>query len=350
MTWLTWRQLRVQGAVVYAALLAFALAFIATRSGIVSMSHANLDDFLVNLEASRRDATLYKVGTLVVWAVPAVIGAFWGAPTVARELETGTHRLIWTQSITRGRWLATKVGIGAVATMAATALISLAFAWWCAPIDSAVNGGHSSDLFGIPRIAPEMFGARGVAPIGYAAFAFVLGVTAGALIRRTVPAMAVMLVAYIVVQIAMPMLVRPHLAPSSTQTAAITRDSLHGIMGNGPDQINQLDVDLDVPGAWVRSNQTIGADGDPLTVIPTWVIGCLSPPPAPGQERPAPGGPDDTATTACFDRLASEGIRQRVRYQPASHYWTLQWREAGLMLLAAGGLTGVCFWRVRRLS
>ena len=43
--------------------------------------------------------------------VPAVVGAFWGAPLVARELEAGTHRLAWTQSVTRGRWLATRLGL-----------------------------------------------------------------------------------------------------------------------------------------------------------------------------------------------------------------------------------------------
>ena len=225
MIWLTWRQLRVQGAAVYAAVLTLALIFLATRSGVLSLSHSNLDDFLASLESIRRDATLYKVGVLAIWAVPAVIGAFWGAPTVARELEAGTHRLIWSQSITRDRWLATRLGVGVGAAMAATALVSLAFSWWCSPIDKAVNGGQSSDLFGVPRIAPEIFGARGIAPIGYAAFAFMLGVAAGALIRRTVPAMAVMLVVYIVVQVAMPSLVRPHLAADAVKTVTITRDS-----------------------------------------------------------------------------------------------------------------------------
>jgi hypothetical protein len=350
MTWLTWRQLRVQGAVVYAAALALAVAFLATRHGVLSLSHANIDDFLANLEASRRDATVYKVGTLVVWAIPAVIGAFWGAPTVAREIEAGTYRLIWSQSITRSRWLAIKLGVGVLAAMGATALVSLTFAWWCSPIDKAVNGGQSSDMFGVPRIVPEIFGARGIVPIGYAAFAFVLGVAAGALIRRTVPAMAVMLVVYVVVQVTMPSLVRPHLAADAVKTITITRDNLHGLMGKGPDQINELDVGADLPGAWVRANQTIGSNGEPLTEIPSWVVGCLAPPPTPGQARPVPGGPDDAATRACFDRLASEGIRQQVRYQPASHYWTLQWRETGLMLAAAGALAGLCFWRVRRLS
>jgi len=48
---------------------------------------------------------------LVVLVVPALIGVFWGAPLIARELETGTFRLAWTQSVTRTRWLAVKLGV-----------------------------------------------------------------------------------------------------------------------------------------------------------------------------------------------------------------------------------------------
>ena len=46
--------------------------------------------------------------------VPAVVGAFWGAPLVARELEAGTHRLAWNQAVTRTRWLTTKLAVTAL--------------------------------------------------------------------------------------------------------------------------------------------------------------------------------------------------------------------------------------------
>ncbi len=39
-------------------------------------------------------------------AVPALLGLFWGAPMVAREIETGTSQFAWVQSVTRVRWLA----------------------------------------------------------------------------------------------------------------------------------------------------------------------------------------------------------------------------------------------------
>ena len=59
-----------------------------------------------------------------------------------------------------------------------------------------------------------MFDARGIVPIGYAAFAFALGVTVGMLVRRTVPAMAITLAVFVAVQVAMPLLVRAHLMPA----------------------------------------------------------------------------------------------------------------------------------------
>ena len=60
--------------------------------------------------------------TAVVLVLPALIGLFWGAPLIARELEAGTHRLVWNQSITRTRWLAVKLGLTGLAAMVAAGL------------------------------------------------------------------------------------------------------------------------------------------------------------------------------------------------------------------------------------
>src|ERR1017187_10339229 len=96
--------------------------------------------------------------------------------------------------------------------------------WWASPIDQA--GGFPISLGQLGRFSPQLFAARGITPIGYAAFAFALGVTAGVLIRRTVPAMAITLAVFAAVQIAMPIWIRPHLiapvhAPSALNPAAI---------------------------------------------------------------------------------------------------------------------------------
>ncbi len=106
MIWLTWRQFRVQALVVYAALAGLAVALALTGGHLADVYHDSAATFLDQIGSDRSDRTLYAVGVAVADVVPAVIGAFWGAPMVARELEAGTHTLVWSQSITRNRWLA----------------------------------------------------------------------------------------------------------------------------------------------------------------------------------------------------------------------------------------------------
>ncbi len=340
MTWLTVRQLRVQAAVVLTALLAAAVILVLTRGAVASAYDRDVETFLDWLDASRKNSALYALGIALVYVVPPVIGAFWGAPLIAREVETGTHRLVWTQSVSRTRWLVTKLVVGVLATAAASALISLVVTWWCRPVDQAIEAGYGGGLFA-HRITPEMFGARGVAPIGYAIFAFVLGTTVGALVRRTVPAMAITLAAYVVLLVVLPTWVRPHLVTPVTKTVEITSDNLHGLRGSPEHGIDELDVEAASPGAWVRSQRTVDSSGA-AAVVPQWVEGCL--PPRVDPQEPTP------SVQACFDRLAAEGYRQRVVEYQADQYWALQWRETGLVLGGAAVLAGLCFWRVRRLS
>jgi len=151
-----------------------------------------------------------------------------------------------------------------------------------------------------------------------------------------------------VVQVVMPVWVRPHLASPRVSSSAITSTTLHGIRGHGPvagergpTHVDSLDVGDSVPGVWELSHRTV-RHGTAVHTVPSWVIGCLPPP----GTRQVKFGPREQA---CFDRLAREGYRQQVTYQPAAHYWTLQWRETGLLLAGAALLSGACFWRIRRL-
>ena len=98
---------------------------------------------------------------------PSLIGMFWGAPLIARELETGTFRLAWTQSVSRMRWLLVKLGLVGLASAAVGGLLSLMVTWWYSPIDK-VNQG---------RFGAAAFGLHGFVPAGYALFAFALGAT-----------------------------------------------------------------------------------------------------------------------------------------------------------------------------
>ncbi|MFI9752732.1 transporter [Streptomyces collinus] len=333
MIWLTWRQFRTQAAVVFAAVAALAAVLAVTGphlAGLYRTAGSGLVD-----QVSSADQALYYTGLLVVLAVPAVIGMFWGAPLISRELETGTHYLAWNQGVTRTRWLATKLGLGTAASMAAAGLTSLAVSWWSSPIDRAVDGGGPTDTY-FARIDPVAFAARGVAPLAHAAFAFVLGVVLGLVIRRTLPAMATTFALYAAVQIVVPMWIRSHLAAPDRTTVPIEPD---GAPISVQDEAGEIIAHLDdVPGAWVTSQQTLNAAGQPAPV-PSSFPDCL---------RTESGPPTLEQFERCIADLGALGYKQQVTYQPAGNFWALQWAETGLYLGLALALTGFCAWWIRR--
>ncbi|MGY0071849.1 transporter (plasmid) [Streptomyces sp. QTS137] len=333
MIWLTWRQFRTQAAVMFAAVAALAATLAVTGPQLADL-YRTAGSGLVD-QVSSSDQTLYYTGLLVVLAVPAVIGMFWGAPLIARELETGTHYLAWNQGVTRTRWLVTKLGLGAAASMAAAGLTSLAVSWWSSPIDRAVNGGGATDTY-FPRLDPMAFAARGVVPMAHAAFAFVLGVALGLVIRRTLPAMATTFVLYAAVQIAVPMWIRTHLAAADRTTLPIEPGGAPFSIQDGAEQIvAHLE---EVPGSWVTSQQTLNAAGQPAPV-PSSFADCL---------HIEAGPPTLQQVDRCVADLGALGYKQQVTYQPAGNFWALQWAETGLYLGLALALTGFCAWWIRR--
>ena len=277
---------------------------------------------------------LYLFGVMLIVLTPAVIGLFWGAPLVARELETGTYALAWSQSITRTRWLAVKLAVGGLAAMAVTEGLSLMQAWWAAPIGQAVSRGGSGSNLAMNHFSPLLFITHGITPLGYAAFAFTLGVAAGALIRRTVPAMAVTLAIFAAVQIATPLWIRPNLFPPDHTTVAIGRDLSFTSGSQGTFQLTTGSL-AGQPEAWILSSGAVDAAGHPVSTTPSACAQAVL----------------NGASSDALDCLTSHGIRIAVTYQPASRYWALQWTETGIYLVLALALAGYCFRRIsRRLS
>ncbi|GII28487.1 ABC transporter permease [Planotetraspora mira] len=326
MIWLTWRQLRTQAGATYALLAVLAVILATTGSQLLHLYETAGADFLTRL--TEADNSLYLVGALAVMALPALIGMFWGAPLITRELDAGTHRLVWNQGVTRTRWLITKLGLTGLAAMAAAGALSLAVSWWAGPIDATADGSSVLAGFYFPRLSPLMFDARGVAPIGHAAFAFTLGVTLGVLIRRTLPAMIVTLVAFITVQVAVPLWVRPALIAPARLTTPISAANFRLWDGEN------VKVLIDKPGAWTIGQHTIDAAGRSVAA-PSWIPDCL------GQVRAE-------LDTGCLDRLGRLGYRQLVSYQPAGRFWTFQWYELGIFLALAVLLALFCAWWIRR--
>jgi hypothetical protein len=341
-TWLTWRQFRAQAAAVYGLVGAFAVVLAVTGPRLADLGGDVFD------QLTRTDRGLFFTGIVVMALAPAIVGAFWGAPLVAREIEAGTHRLVWSQGTTRTRWLAVKLGVLAGAAAAGIGLLSFAVTWWSEPLDGALSATRGS----LPsRLTPVSFAMRGITPAAYALFAVLLGVAAGMLLRRSVPAMALTLAVFAAVQIAMPLWVRPHLIPPVTETVAIGTDTLDGIgiSGSGTPVV-RLTVHTADPGDWVLSDNTIDSAGRAVGTLPSWFLDCVPPPPSPGAAETTGGVAKAPDIKGCLDRLSAEGYQQQVVYQPAGRFWSLQWVETGVFLGLSGLLAWFCFRRVRHLS
>jgi hypothetical protein len=355
MIWLTWRQLRLQSAVVIAAAAAVALALVATAQGLSNSYRADVNTFIDQLQFERFDSFLYLAGLVAVLSISPVIAAFWGAPLIARELEAGTHRLVWNQSTTRYRWLAMKLLVSGGIAVVVAGLLSLAVTWWSTPIDKAIAAGHGRGTFSLPRIDPVVFGARGIVVIGYVVFGLALGVAVGLVLRRSIPAVALTLVVVAAAEILVPHFLRGHLVAPVVTDVAISTDNLRGIQiqgdpGQAPSGPVRLGVEAGGPADWGLANETVDSSGA-AAAPPSWFSDCVSarigPPPPAGVTKTRTGARRDDLQT-CFARLTAEGYRQHVTYQPARNFWALQVRETALLLALGGLLVGFCFWRIGR--
>jgi ABC-type transport system involved in multi-copper enzyme maturation permease subunit len=347
MIWLTWRQFRAQTLTALVILAAAATFLLINGTQLRDSYTANLtactplddcDDALGQLE--QHYMAIFQLAQLFLLAAPALIGIFWGAPLIGRELENGTEQLAWNQSVTRTRWLATKLVGVAVASVATAGLLSYLLTWWAGPFDQ-INGD---------RWAAMTFTTRDIVPLAYAAFAFALGTTTGLLLRRTLPAMALTLAVFIGIQILVPNLVRPHLLPSTTVNFPINQNiagQVHGVeFRNGGAEIYFLG--LPVPkGAWVLSAPPI-EDTSGRVVSATAHLDCFPRFAAGPGQAPFPvkgGGPNLGSIGTCLEK---SDLHETVTYQPASHYWPLQWLESAIFVAIAALLSGLCFWWIRR--
>lgn len=344
---LAWLQARTQTVVAVAWMVAVAAVLALTGPNLVHLYNSNIAPCIADTSCSsttinsflNTQSGLRNVLDLLMLFAPALIGIFWGAPLVARELETGTYRLAWTQSVSRTRWLATRLGVTLVVTMAVAGLLSLMVTWWAHPFD---------------RVRAQAFTfleQRDIAPIGYAAFGFVLGVTVGVLIRRTLPAMATVLVVFTAARVAVNHWVRYRLIAPLHLTAVLDPASTgFGRRGSGPAMLDPRSPQL--PNAWIYSTRIVDDAGHGLThdvLASTCPLLTTD-----GGSRVLGSGSPQRVPTDVQDVLQScvtaVGKQYHVlaTYQPANRYWTFQWLELAIYLGAAAALAGVCVWAIRR--
>jgi hypothetical protein len=329
--WLTWRQHRFD---MLAGALTLFLVFAFLLITGIGMHSSFTDSGLAACLA--RDAT--RCSTLAsAWSsqyagyqfvipfflvLPALVGVFWGGPLVARELEQGTHRMIWTQSVSRTHWLMVKLSVLAAAVILGSTLLTLVLEWWSGPLVAAA---------GDDRFMPGIFDLLGLVPIAYGVFAFGLGVAAGAIIGRTVPAMAATLVTFAGVRVLVELMLRPNFEPALHDTyqlsgVATTTRSL-------------------MPGAWQMTAETVDRAGhlvgSGMGIDFNRVVGDCP-------DLKGTGGvalPDPSNLDAC---IRHAGIHVVATYQPADRYWLFQSFEAGLFIVLAALLVATAVWWVRR--
>jgi hypothetical protein len=323
MAWVIWRQHRITVGAAAAAL--GALAAYVWIVG-VQLHHAYVAAATCN-QTSPACAELITnfnfmnhvlQGGYVLQLVPALIGAFVGAPLLARELETGTFRYAWTQGFERWRWALAKLVALAIVVFAAAGALSMLFSWYYAPYFATRNDALS--LAESSPFSSALFNLRGVSFPAWTLLAFAIGALAGMLIRRVVPAIVATLAIYTAVALLAGNVLRQHyLAP---------------VLAKG----------LNVPGsAWIQSQWW---DKGSRFAFTDWrdaprplVEACA------GIPRGPVGKPPQGNVALCF---AHHGYTQWTSFQPVSRFWPFQWIEGGWLFALSAVVIAVTVMLVRR--
>ena len=322
MIWVGWRQQRAETAI--AAAMVALLAAVAIPVGVHMASVYSHD----GLSACSRSVDTPTCGALIgsfesrfngldilfTWStiLPALAALLLAAPFVL-DLDNGTYRLFWTQSITRRRWIVTKLALGVAASVVVAGCLAALAMWGRAPFDR-LDG----------RMSANTYDAEGIVPIAYALFVFGVAVALGVLWRRTVPALLVAFAVYVVVRAVMDSWLREHLlAPVKTIWrfgSGAAPNLNHALV------INQFISD--------KNGRELARGAGPCVVHKS-VSGLLT---------------HTNAVCAQPHALGAHTYMTAI-YQPASRFWELQGIElaivagiGGLLVLAAA------WWTSRRVS
>jgi ABC-type transport system involved in multi-copper enzyme maturation permease subunit len=316
MIWLTWRQHRKQLLFVFLVVAALAALLVPvglrmhsalTDSGLAACIRALGGAEWIPLFGMDCEEASSGFGDRYAWAqLPAVLmllfpmflGVFFGAPLVSREVEQGTHRLVWTQGITRRRWLATKLVLFGVGAIIISIVYTALTTWWLDPVSQGISS----------RFTFPFFDLYGVVPVGYALFAIALGVFVGTVSRKTMTAMAWTIVGFAAVRIAGNVLVRPNLIEPLERRFPVVSDKVPNPWADD----------------WVLSRGIYDAQGN--LVVADGMRLC----------------PPDA-------RIQCTSTDVNVwTYQPGDRFWLFQYLETGIYLALAAVLIALAVRQVRR--
>jgi hypothetical protein len=305
-TWVAWRLQRTETLIAVGILALLAALLVPTGIQMANAYHQDglaaclsinpspscgqrLGDFQQRFQSLTHVANWFTL-------IPGLIGVLLAAPFIL-DLENGTYRLAWTQSVTRGRWLLGKLALAVVVAVLAAGALTLLFTWWRAPnvhINGHLEGGN--------------YDTTGTVAIGYTLFALALAMALGAIWRRAAASLTVAFVAYFAVRIFVDYTLRDHLvtALKATYKGAQQPTFLYNA--------HILSVNATIHGRQIMAGGGGGFSGGHVEVQ-------------------APG-----ISNAVF----------HVVYQPESHFWPLQLTETGLFAGLAAILIGFAVWWTRR--
>jgi hypothetical protein len=325
MAWVSWRHHRI--ALGGVALFLGALAVWLWIAGLqlhhayaaAAGCHPSSSAACQNLIAVFQSTNVILKGGFVLQPLPALIGAFVGAPMLAREIETGTFRYAWTQGFGRRRWTLAKLVLVGVAVAAIAAAFSVLVSWYYQPYLTG-NG----TVFSSPSpLSPGLFDLRSVAFAAWTLAAFAIGALAGLLTRRVVPAIVATLAAYAGLAFLVGNVLRQHyLTPLATKGSNLPSSAW-------------------ITSEWWTKGGKFAFGGRPSVHLLQQLC--------PSSFVPGPGGGigvrGSFSPTTC---LAQHGYTQWSDYQPASHFWPFQWIEGGWLLALSVLLIAVTVWLVGR--
>jgi hypothetical protein len=310
MAWVSWRHHRIAlgGVAVFLGALAVWLWIAGLQLhhayAAAAACHPSSSAACQNVIAAFQSTNVILKGGFVLQPVAGLIGAFVGAPLLAREIETGTFRYAWTQGFGRRRWALAKLVLVGVAVAAVAGAFSVLVSWYYQPYLASGNG----TVFSSPSpLSPGLFDVRGVAFAAWTLAAFAVGALAGMLTRRVVPAIVATLAAYTGLALLAGNVLRRHYL-----TPLVAKGS-------------------NLPGsAWITSEWwTKGGKVAFSSRPPIHLLQQL----CPALFATGPGGGIGTkgnfSPATCLIR---HGYTQWSDYQPASHFWPFQWIESGWLL------------------
>jgi hypothetical protein len=250
--------------------------------------------------------------------VPALIGAFLGAPVLARELETGTFRYAWTQGFGRWRWTLAKLVLLAVVAATGAGALSVLISWYHQPY--FVTSNQTLSISEVSPLVGALFDLHGVAFAAWTLTAFVIGALAGILIRRVVPAIVATLAAYTGIALATGLFLRQYyLTPLVTSNLNVPASAW-------------------ITSQWWTKGGTFAFTGlPPIDLLQQY---CPTPPPGARVDKPS--------AVSLAQCLSQHGYTEWTSYQPASRFWPFQFIEGGWLLGLSLILIGVTVWLVRR--